>query len=144
MNQGLVAIRWSEPFLCATTGACMEMEMSRILFDSVVHGKTLPIALGWDRRLSQCFLSVNVFVLDEDDDEDPRFEAVFDASAMGMRPGLDVADCKAILETAGVLAPTGTFELLAEHRARNAGNVVVKIAADGAQTVVVDEDKVPL
>jgi hypothetical protein len=117
----------------------LEIKMSRILFETQVHGKTFPIALGWDRRLSQCFVSVSDLHLDEEDYDDERFEAILEASSYGLCQNLGVGDCRAILEAASVVAPPGTFEVLAEHVRVDAGNLIVELDASGAVKVIYDE-----
>lgn len=114
--------------------------MSRILFSTVVHGKTFPIVLGWDRPLSQCFLSVSDVNLDDEDYEDERFEPILEASGAGLCQNMGPEDCKAILERAGVTAPPGAFDLLAEHVRRNAGNLIIEIDNAGAVKVLHDDE----
>lgn len=115
--------------------------MSRILFSTTVCGKLFPIAVGWDRRLSECFLSIMDQELDDEDYEDERFELILEASSMGLCRNLGVSSIKAILEKAQVAVPLGVFDLLEEQVQRNAGNVIVQIDADGARKVLLDEDQ---
>ncbi|MBK6616315.1 hypothetical protein [Ottowia sp.] len=116
--------------------------MSRIQFETKVHGKVFPIAMGWDRRLCQCFLSVSDVNMDDDEYDDPRFDAILDASSAGLSQGMGVERCKTILEGAGVVAPPGAYELLEQHMQVNAGNLVVNLEESGAATVILDEDGV--
>ena len=115
--------------------------MSRILFKAEIHGKSFPIAIGWDRRQGQCFVSVSDVDLDDEDYEDDRFDAVLDASASGLRQHLSVEDCQAILVAGGITAPQGTYELLRQHVESDAGNLIVELDAAGQQTVIFDEAK---
>ena len=114
--------------------------MSRINFSATVAGKVFPIVVGWDRRLGDCFVLVSDLNMDDEDYEDEKFDAILTAGAQGMSRNLGPSDCKAILEKAGVIAPTGTYELLDTHIKANAGNVIVQIDADGTQTVLLDQD----
>jgi hypothetical protein len=114
--------------------------MSRITFSATVEGKEFPIAIGWDRRLSQCFVSISDVNLDDDDYEDDKFDAILTASAEGMSSRLGPDDCKRILERGGVTAPKGAFELLEKHMSINAGNVIVEIDVEGNKKVLYDED----
>lgn len=118
--------------------------MSRIQFEVQIHGKGFPVVVGWDRILGQCHLGVNDVNLDDDDYEDERFDAVLEAAAKGLSRGLSVACCKAIMADAGIEAPPGTFELLAEHVVKDVGNVVVRIEPDGTQRVLFDGETVPV
>ncbi len=114
--------------------------MSRIQFEVVMHQKTFPVVVGWDRILGQCHLGISDRNLDDEDYDDPRFDAVLDAGAKGLSRGLQVSSCKAILADAAIEAPPGTFELLEQHVMNDSGNLVVHIAADGKQTVLYDEN----
>lgn len=114
--------------------------MSRFLFTASVAGKDFPIVVGFDRRLGDCFVSVGDVNMDEEDYEDERFEAILMAGAKGMSRNLCPADCKAILDNAGVIAPSGVYELLEAHVAVNAGDVMVSFEADGVQTVIFEQD----
>jgi hypothetical protein len=114
--------------------------MSRILFTTVVAAKEFPIVVGFDRRLGDCFVSVGDVNMDDEDYEDERFDAILTAVAQGLSRNLCPADCKAILEKAGVVAPKGVYELLESHVATNAGNVIVRFDAEGVRTVLLDED----
>ena len=114
--------------------------MSRVLFTTVVAGKDFPIVVGFDRRLGDCFVSVGDVNMDDEDYEDERFDAILTAGAQGMSRNLCPADCKAILEKAGVVAPKGVYDLLELHVATNAGNVIVSFDAEGVMTVLLDQD----
>lgn len=127
-------------FCLAEAAYVLEIDMSRITFTATVEGKKFPIAIGWDRRLSQCFVSISDENLDEEDYEDDKFDAILTASAEGLISNLGLDDCKAILEQAAVVAPPGVYELLRKHIDDNAGNVIVEVAADGEQKVLLDQD----
>lgn len=114
--------------------------MSRINFSATIAGKVFPIVVGWDRRLSQCFVSISDVNMDDEDYEDEKFDQILTASCQGLGRSLGPDDCKAILENAGVNAPKGVYELLMEHIQHNAGNVIVQIDDDGTQTVLLDQD----
>lgn len=114
--------------------------MSRILFSTMFGGTAIPVAIGWDRRLSQCFVSINVAVLDDEAcEEDERLAALLQASAAGMSPNLGVEDCKTILTRARIVAPPGVFDVLEDHVRRNAGNLVVKVDDSGKVDIVLDD-----
>lgn len=113
--------------------------MSRILFSTQVGAATIPIALGWDRRLGQCFLSINVMVLDDDECDDERFVPILEASGAGMSANLSPADCMAILAKANIAAPPGAFDVLADHVRKDAGNLIVQLDDSGKVEVLFDE-----
>lgn len=115
--------------------------MSKILFAATVCGKAFHITVGWDRRLSECFLSILDQDLNEEDYDDERFEPILEASSMGLCRNLGVASIKGILEKARVEVPLGVFDLLEEHVQRNAGNVIVQIDPNGTRKVLLDEDQ---
>lgn len=115
--------------------------MSRILFNARACGQTVPVAVGYDRRLSECFVSINVMAIEGDEEDmDAEKESplapIYAAAASGLQQGLDVDDCKRILSAAGIVAPQGTYDLLAEHVRLNAGNVIVQMEDDGTARVL--------
>lgn len=107
--------------------------MSRITIEGQLNGQPLPVVIGWDRRLQNCFVQ---FELTEEQADDPAFDAVSAESMAVAFADLTYDEVLQSVSRSGVNVPAAAFDELSSHISRNAGNTIVSFAQDGARTVV--------
>lgn len=110
---------------------------SRIRFASSVHGRRVPVVVGWTTFFStQCYVNINPSYLSPADRADPKFEPVLAAVEKCKTRGMTTNDCERVLIDAGIPYPEVLFKLLREHEKRREIKAAIQVHADGSYETI--------